>query len=144
MHIRSLKRQMYRDIYQSPLVHLSKIIYRDGWEKRWRECQRTAERMAESRRRKRWEPVWWDRKSRDKEKGKSSKMRRWPSYPSPSLISGPWGTEAAQITGPQLLRNAASHSSLLVHRFCKITSSLWKHSSCENTSWLTSCQERPG
>ena len=40
-------------------------------------------------------------------------MRRWPSDPSLSLISVPWGTEAGQIAGPQLLRNAASHSSLL-------------------------------
>lgn len=61
-----------------------------------------------------------------------------------SLISGPWGTEAVQIAGPQLLRNAASHSSLLFPRFCKITSSLSDHGSCENTSWLTTCQKRPG
>lgn len=71
-------------------------------------------------------------------------MRRWPSYPSLSLIIGPWGSATVQIAGPQLLRNADSHSTLLFRCFCKITSSLSDHSSCENTSWLNTCQKRPG
>lgn len=38
-----------------------------------------------------------------------ARMKRWPSYPFLSLISVAWGTEARRITGPQHLRNAASH-----------------------------------
>ena len=87
--------------------------------------------------------VWGDRDRKKRDKGgreEVQRMRRWPSYPSLSLISGPWGT--VQIAGPQLLRNAASHSSLLFPRFCKITSRLSEQSSCENTSWLFQMPEK--
>lgn len=65
--------------------------------------------------------------------GEEARMQRWPSYSSLSLISIPWGSEAGQITGPQRLRNVASHSKVLVAFFSPSVSA---QSSCENASWL--------
>lgn len=64
--------------------------------------------------------------------GEEARMKRWPSYSSLSLISIPWGREAGRISGPQRLRNVASHSKVLVAFF---SPSVLAQSSCENASW---------
>lgn len=71
--------------------------------------------------------------------GEEARMKRWPSYSSLSLISIPWGREAGRITGPQHLRNVASHSKVLVAFFSPSVSA---QSSCENASWLMLCSNK--
>lgn len=71
--------------------------------------------------------------------GEEARMKRWPSYSSLPLISIPWGREAGRITGPQHLRNVASHSKVLVAFFSLSVSA---QSSCENASWLMLCSNK--